>query len=370
LEIKMRFNLRVAVALASVLVGGDMLALKAEPLPLKPPSDVDRQRERNDLQPETFRCARPQPLPKALKTIRYYNDEKNSIVDEALYREEMNHQASIRNNEHAISLALSRFVVADPEEAWPYAECILQHLRQFSGDDAFNGTTDFRGTGMVRLLSTTPVFAYAELKHAYPIRPEDAQRIEAWIRKLADSILRYEETNIYGNNISYWAGATLALSAVATGERRYLEAAFNIARSAAKAVTWDGVLPGEMVRGDRALEYNLFATQALTVIVAAGLANAVDLMQENGGALMRLLRTMVGVLKEPARFIAVGGSEKSIAAERIYRQNYGWLVFYREYTGDKSVDQLICTSKPLFSFRSGGDWLALFGSQNICPADG
>ncbi|MBM6583913.1 alginate lyase family protein [Microvirga sp. BT689] len=362
----MQFHLWVLVTIGSVLIGGDMLALKAEPLPIKPPSNVERQRERNDLRPETFHCPIPEPLPNALETLNYYSDEKSSIVDEHIYRREMSHQASIRNNEQAISLALSRFVIADPDEAWRYAECILKHLRQFAGDDAFNGTTNFRGTGMVRLMSTTPIFAYAELKHAYPIKPEDAILLEAWIRRLADNILYYEEKNAYGNNISYWAGAALALSAVATGERRYIDAALEIARSAARSVTTDGLLPSEMARGERALEYNLFATEALALIAAVALANGIDLMQENGTSLMRLMRTMAEVLKKPTLFISLGGSRRSIAAERIYRQNYGWLVFYREYTDDRGVDRLICASKPLFSFRSGGDWLTLFGSQSIC----
>ena len=334
-------------------------------LPLKSPVNIGA---RQTPAPATIArsCPVPAPLPRVLTSLDAYTDPANSIVDPTKLADELKAQMPIRRNEVALAQATTSFASSSVNSGF-FADCIIWHLQRFALDDAFNGTTQFRGTGTVRLLSTTPLFAYMVLKSSnYEISSDVDALVRSWIIRLSENLLRYERENVYGNNISYWAGASLAAAAVALNDRRLLEAAIGIARSAIKKVSTQGLLPEEMARGTKALEYNLFATQALALIAAVAHSNGIDLYLEDDGALLRLMNTMAKVLLDPEYFIEIGGSPAAISTEHIYKQNFGWLVTYREYTGNRAVDALICSSRPLFLFRAGGDWFSLFGQTIVC----
>lgn len=332
---------------------------------LKSPVDVAEQRSQFSRNSKSLACPLPKKLPNKMETIRYYTDDANSIVDESKFLEQQKREANVRANENALAQAVSSFVTASSDKANVYGECILAHLLRFAKDEAFIGTVEFRGSGTVRLLATGPIFAYMVLHENFTIPPENDRVIRSWITKLADQILTYQVKFPYPNNPSYWAGAALSSAAVALNERRYLEAAIKIADGAMAEINSDGLLPRELARGERALEYNLFATQALSVIGVVAQANGVDLFHGNKG-LLRLMRVMAEALKNPQTFVNLTGNHNAIAPERIYRQNFAWLVIYRNLTGDRSVDEIICSAKPLYTFRAGGDWYRLFGNASLC----
>lgn len=354
-------NLRAAACAAALSFGPASFTYAQ---PLQSPVNVPEQRAQFARSaPAT--CPAPQDLPSALETIGYYSDAKASQVDEVKYAEEMKRELNLRANMDAIAQAVTAFVTAPAGQASVHGECVLTHLRKFASDQAMIGTTHFRGSGTVRLYASGPIFGYVILKGNFEIPAEDDRRIREWIRRLADQLLVYETTAPYGNNISYFAGAALALAAVALNEPPYLDSAVQIARGALAELNGDGLLPKELNRGDRSLEYSLFATQALALIGVVAQINGTDLFSGQHG-LLRLMRTLAESLKNPQYFVRLTGEAKAIEPERIYRQNFGWLVVYRMLTADRSVDTVICSARPLFSFRVAGDWLVVFGNRSIC----
>lgn len=347
------------VLLVFLAAGGDALAY---PSPLRSPVDVGAQRQAFAHPGGAAACPVPAKLPGALETLRYYTDDANSIVDPAVEAVQRQRDAPVRAAEEALAAAVTGFVQTEGPTAAAYGDCILAHLRRFAQDEAFLHTTQFRGTGSVRLAATGPVMAYVIRRDGGAVPAADDAAIRAWIAVLAGRIVAWEAEYPYRNNISYWAGAALAMAAVALNEKRYLEAALAIARTAAAEVTAEGVLPREMARGERSLEYSLFATQALATIAIVADANGVDLLRERDGALLRLLRTMAASVLAPERFVALSHDPRSILPDRIYRQNLAWLAAYVRLTGDTAVVPLLCRTRPLDVFRAGGDWFVLLAS--------
>jgi poly(beta-D-mannuronate) lyase len=313
-------------------------------------------------------CPRTEPLPNVLTSITFYSDPPfYSRIDPVRLREFYEAIAPIRNAEEAIAQALSAFVRADAEHARPFGDCALAHLLRFATDNAMVETTELRGTGQVRLFSVTPIFAYAVLRGNYPIPSDQAAAIEAWIRRLANRIRQYQREHWYGNNIEYWGAAGLALAAVVLEDRSLLNAALTVAEQALDEVTEAGLLPKEMARGDRALEYSLFATQALAVVMVVAESNGITALRaRNDGAILRLMRTMALAVAEPESFIRLSGNPAAVAPDRIYAQNLAWVAFGARIVSDAEIKSLYCQKRPLYVFRAGGDWDALFGNPNRC----
>ena len=308
----------------------------------------------------------PSALPAALDQLKYYVDKQNSIIDPALFEAQRQRDAELRAALEALAVQTQALVVATPASRQGIANCLAGYLRKFAHDDTFNATTHFRGTGAVRLYAAGPFFAYV-VAHQLDIVPAaDDGDIRAWIAHLAENILRYEKSFPYHNNISYWAGASLALAAVALNEPRYLDAAVEIARQAARDVSSNDVMPAELARGVRAMEYQLFALEAVSVIGFVAHANGIEIAQENNAALLRVMKTVKDALHDPQPLIALGVAPAAFSPDYVYAQNMGWLLFYRLMTGDTSADKLVCGFRSLYTFRAGGDWFQLFGDPSWC----
>lgn len=335
---------------------------------LRGPVDLGEQRTKFAGTSSSGTCPQRSPLPKRLSSITFYTDPPYySRIDperERLFYEAV---APIRNAEESIARSLSNYVRADAQATTHFGVCALSHLLQFATDNAMVETTDGAGTAQVRLFSVTPVFAYVLLRDRQPVSPEEKIVIEGWIGRLARQIISYQRTNWYGNNIDYWGAAGLALAGVALGERDILDVGLGVAKRALDDVNDVGLLPREMARGDAALEYSLFATQALAVIAAVADRNGiVSLRERNRGAVLRLMRAMANAVIQPETFVRLSGNPATVAPKRIYSQNLAWTAFAAQLTSDKDLRQLACAHRPLYSFRAGGDWNVFYGDPAWC----
>jgi hypothetical protein len=133
-------------------------------------------------------------------------------------------------------------------------------------------------------------------------------------------------------------------------------------------VTETGLLPKEMTRGDRSLEYSLFATQALAVLLAvAERSHIPTLRQRNNQAILRLMRTMAQSVLEPETFVVLSGDPATVLPEKIYTQNLAWSALAdRLFPQASRIHDLYCQKRPLYAFRAGGDWDVLFGDFRRC----
>ena len=337
---------------------------------LQGPVDLAMQRRAFGEPLSATACPRIENLPRVLTSVGFYTDSNNSRADPLKVEEYYKAMAPIRNAEEAIARATSAFVRSDAMHAMPFGDCALAHLLRFATDQAMVSTSEFRGTGQVRLYSVTPIFSYTVLRSSLVIEFDKASAIEAWISLLAHQISDYQRKYWYGNNIDYWGTAGLALAAVVLQDRAMLNNAVTLVEEALDEVDEAGLLPREMSRGDRALEYSLFATQALAVVMAVAERNGITTLRtRNNDAILRLMRTMARAVAEPQSFVALSRNAATVSPNRIYDQNLAWSAFAARLVSDKNILSVSCRKGPLYSFRAGGDWNVLFGDPHRCDPE-
>lgn len=336
---------------------------------LRSPVDVLQQRSLYGERLTSTSCPKPVGLPRQLVAVQTYIDPPvNSRVDPEKVRQAYALVAPVREVESVISHRLGDFVRSATADAAPFGDCVLRHVMRFAEDNAMVETTEWRSTGLVRLMATTAPFAYMVLRNHYPIASQQAAPIESWIRRLADRITFYQKTRPYGNtNIELWGAAAQAASAVALQDTKLLDTALRVATSAIDRVTPDGTLEAEMARGDRALQYSLFAMQALAVIVAVTEANGMSAFtQRNNHAVIRLMRTNARAVVRPESFIALSGNPAAAAPERVDAQDLGWTALRNFWPEIPEMREAFCRHRSHYSFRAGGDWNYYFAGPGDC----
>ena len=311
---------------------------------------------------------RPLPsLPHKVSSIAFYTDSKGSVVDPVLYQRFVELRRVVVDEEEYLATQSTRYIQANPTARVAIAQCLRSHLVKFAKDDAFTGSDDIRGGGAVRLMSVTPLLTYLLIRDAGGIEPKNHEELRAWILRLMDRLLSLENEFKYDNNIEDWTAAAFALGAVALNRHELLDHAVAVAERKSRMVDADGFLPLEMARGRMAVEYSLSATQALSIIVSVEEANGRDILSELiGDGLVRMMRRMVLVINDPTSFLRFTDTSEAIAKEHFDRQNMGWLEIYYRKTNDSDALKAICSHKPLFSWRTGGDWFVLFGNPSQC----
>lgn len=308
-------------------------------------------------------------LPHKVDSVGFYTDSKASVIDPALYQRFIELRKVSTDEQDYLSAQNTRYVQAISAARVSIAKCLQSHLVRFAEDDAFTGSDDIRGGGAVRLMSVTPLLTYLLIRDGGGMEASDDEIVRAWIARLMERLLLLEKEFKYDNNIEDWTAAAFALGSVALNRQYLLDHAVAIAEKKSHMVNADGFLPQEIGRGQMSIEYSLSATQALSIIIAVAEANGRDILSEPvGNGLIRMMRRMVLTINEPTSFLPYTDSPKAIAKQHFDRQSMGWLEIYYRKTKDSDALKAICEHKPLYSWRTGGDWSVLFGNPTECSA--
>lgn len=132
-------------------------------------------------------------------------------------------------------------------------------------------------------------------------------------------------------------------------------------------VNEDGFLLLELDRGQMAVDYSLSALQALSIIISVAQANGIDLLSPpSNDGLLRMMQRMLRIIEDPESFRPFAANPEAIYSVHFDRQNMGWLLTYYLKSKDIRALKIICQNKPLYSWRTGGDWFVLFGNPNSC----
>jgi len=307
-------------------------------------------------------------LPHKVESVAFYIDSKSSIIDPILYQRFLELRKAITDEEDYLSAQNARYIQGSSAARAAIADCLRSHLVRFSEDDAFTGSDDIRGGGAVRLMSVTPLLTYLLIRDEAGVIRTDDENIRAWIARLVERLIWLEQNFKYENNIEDWTGAALALGAVVLNRKELLDHAIAVAEKKSRMVDANGFLPLELGRGQMSVEYSLSAVQALSIIVAVAEANGRDILLEPGGkGLLNTMRRMTVTINDPTSFLKFTDSPHAIERKNFDRQNMGWLEIYYRKTNDSDALRAICEHRPLFSWRTGGDWFVLFGSPTQCP---
>jgi hypothetical protein len=152
--------------------------------------------------------------------------------------------------------------------------------------------------------------AYAVAVQADPHRSVADQEIRAWFERLSSLIIteftpppeprqpkdRWLDAE---SNHRYWAAAAVALMAVHTQDRASFDWAMNVLRCALDHASTDGGLQNELSRGSRAAQYQNFATQALSILVALADANGAVLTPNQERKLQSVVAFAVRAYVDP-----------------------------------------------------------------------
>lgn len=341
--------------------------MASENVVLKSPVALDTQVSRFGEKQSFGACRSVPSLPHKVISEAFYSDSKASVIDPVKYKRFLDLRKIVTDEEDYLALQNTQYIQASSAARSAIAQCLRSHLIKFAQDDAFTGSDDIRGGGAVRLMSVTPLMSYLLIRDAGGIDLMDGDQILPWIARLMDRLLLLEESFKYDNNIEDWTAAAFALGAVALNRQQLLNHAVAIAEKKSSMVNADGFLPLEMARGRMALEYSLSAIQALSMVIAVAEANGKSILSEpTGDGLLRMMRRMVRVINDPASFLQYADTRDAIDKDHFDRQVMGWLEIYYRKTTDRDALKAICNHKPLYSWRTGGDWVVLFGSPSQC----
>jgi poly(beta-D-mannuronate) lyase len=188
-----------------------------------------------------------------------------------------------------------------------------------------------------------------------------------WMHLVVDSSIRYFDSTqrLQGsrNNHRYWAALGAAGTAVVTGDRHLLDWSVDTYRKAVCGATREGGLPLELERGKKALDYHLFALDALTPVAAIAEANGIGAFGFCDGAFHRIVRFSLMALDDPSAVAKLAGKTQDPYPGGLPSKNHASFVeIYRHYfPGKAPLEDRLLAMRPLSSTNLGGDQTLLYG---------
>ncbi len=246
------------------------------------------------------------------------------------------------------------------------ARCVLTWLHAWADDHALTGIKDHnaefeRGATLgglsLALIQVSPAVA------ADPRYPAVAK----WMHALADSGIQYFDSTerLQGsrNNHRYWAALGAAGTALVTGDRRLLDWSIETYKKAVCSATPEGGLPLELQRGKKALDYHLFALDALTPIAAIAETNGIDAFGFCDGAFHRVVRFSLTSLANPAAIARMAGYPQDSYPGGLPSKNHASFIeiYHHYFPGKAPLEARLLGMRPLLSTNLGGDQTLLYG---------
>jgi len=181
-------------------------------------------------------------------------------------------------------------------------------------------------------------------------------RITAWLAAVASLNAGYYATRAAKadgrNNHRYWAGLAVMAAGIAGDRRDLYNWGIESFRIGVSQITLDGTLPLEMDRRALALHYHLFAAAPLVAMAELASANGADLYQDDGGALIRLVRRAIAGISDPAFFAARAG----IAQEpvKLHAEDIAWAIPFVGRFPDPQITTLLARASSSSILYLGG----------------
>jgi poly(beta-D-mannuronate) lyase len=188
----------------------------------------------------------------------------------------------------------------------------------------------------------------------------ESDEIVRWISDLADRNWRFIEKNRIQNNIAYWAAAGSAFSFIATGRCDLLEKAVGVATQAIDSIDGDGVLPSEIVRGQRAFAYHVFALTPLALTAEVAARNGTYLFERNAKGLRRTASLIIRASRDMGFFDARTGARQDVRPPLLKGQFVWAEILYKHYQTPE-LAAILRQNRPLSFDRAGGSQTIMFG---------
>lgn len=320
--------------------------------------------------PDVCASKPPKPVVSLAVTSRYdQSDKTKSTIDEDAEEAYQEGMKPIRDWLAEVSQMATRYTESEGKKT-KEAACAIAWMAAWAKGGAMLDL-DTRQA----LLSTTRILAgvsisYAQVRAAPVGTAEDRKLIEDWFRRYAElvkgnfskdgSATRSSDRQ----NHRYWAGFSVAAIGVVTGDRKNLEWGVKSFEIGACQIRADGALPLELARGKRARDYHIHATAPLVMIAELAVANGIDAYKLCGGALHRLVKFNVDMIRDPRGVEAITGEKQLKLPTRsgaLRGDRIAWLAPYlKRFPEKRSLIEGLKMPERMTSSNLGGNLGALF----------
>jgi poly(beta-D-mannuronate) lyase len=292
-----------------------------------------------------YSCPPIAHLPVDFVTDGFYasNDPTHSIIDPVKQNAYVASSGPVKHEGNVVVDAADAYRTTGSTAA---ARCVLQHIEADARDGALTGKMSSSQAYFVQgWVLAAEAIAYLKVRDSGLATPEQKRVILPWLNQVGQQtrdfyIARERQSGTSAQNHFYWAAVELAAVGIAADDHADFEWAMHVASAGVAAIQPDGTLVEELRRGSRALHYHLYAASPLVMLAELGLPNGVDLYQEHGGALRRLVMVSTAGLVDPSLFASKAG----IAQERPdppTAEAIGWAEPYNRRFPDKTITKLL-----------------------------
>ena len=254
-----------------------------------------------------------------LRADGFYADARGSEIDPtrkaARDRETAIYEAVVRR----VQASADAFALRGDAQA---GRCALEQLDTWARMQPLAGRLATRQANYERNWYLAG-FALAYLKLRGSGAAETRSRVENWFAAMAaGSEAALDAGEVPGNNLLYWSGLALGAAGLATGNPQFDRRARAILDQGLASVGRTGMLPLELRRGRKALDYHAFAAAPLSLLALIAQARESPF---DSAALARLGEAVLAGLADPRPFGAAAGD----AQEMPPAWNLAWLPVYR-----------------------------------------
>ncbi len=317
-------------------------------------------------------CPRPMPPVKDLVLGGVYkkSDPTRSEIDEDAQKIYQGQTAKLNSFENRLSALTNDYLKTNKKDGRS-AYCALDWLYTWAVGDAFLGEVNVQG-GYARQWSLgTLSSSYMQVRD-FPFDENKKAVIENWLLKIAGRVMNdYADISTYvrkQNNHLYWAAWAIAETGIATGRKELYDWGVGKVKYALHVqIQNDGTLPLELIRGQKALQYHVFALAPLVMVSEAAINNGEDLYAVNDGALHKLVAVTFEGLENPAYFEKLT-NHKQISSASMSDGHFSWLEAYNARFPAPEYEAFLKKHRPVISRRTGGDMTFLYRNVQRNPS--
>ncbi len=335
---------------------------------IHPPFDVQAIRLNSGRADKSrFECNRP---PEALSNLKFHSiygnlSENSSIVDPEAYDAYNEALTPVRTFETGLVSMSNRYVRSNPPRG-DVARCAMEWMDSWAEGNALLGHVNRTGEFVRKWTLSTIASAWIEIRDEKSLDPDKKRIVEEWIAQVAMAVQSDFDHNTDDrsrqNNHLYWAAWAVASAGMALDDRSMFEWAMDKAHFGVMQIARDGTLPLEMDRGRKAFNYHVYAATPLFMLAEAGLANGVDLYNENDKGLYRLGRRILRSADDPQYFEDKTGEPQDLT-RTLSSSNLVWLEVYNARFPSSEGRRWLEKFRPMRQSRVGGDATLLYGHE-------
>lgn len=297
-------------------------------------------------------CPAPPAAVRQVTANNFYADAQGSKVDRARFTENAKAVAPVK----AFEAELGRLASAAQAGDAAAGDCAGDWLANWASRDAMTAPVSGGQPAFVRRWATAAL-AMDLVRAGRFVTPDERQRIDPWLRDLANQVEIFPELPAAKrNNHFYWSAYAVGAVGLATSDPALIARARTAYRGALEDIAADGHLPREARRGAKAWAYHDFSAFALVMLAEIGAQRGEDWYAMEDGALHRLVGFVLRGQRDPETVRSISGAtpDQVMTANRL-----AWLPLYARRFPARVRGSEALAARPYWSPLAGGDMTLL-----------